>query len=159
MNYPQDIADAWKDHFQEHNVKYQFDEQNGVFLIGMQLSDCKFPTATVLIVLREQFYTVLTVLPLVCEEAKRKEMADLLNRINSIMAIGNFEMTMDQGQIRYRYAVDTAEFIPGDETMTHSIAFGISQIKMWADPITAILFGLTDAEKAFAMKAPQNSKQ
>ncbi len=148
MDYQQDVADAWREHFDSHNVKYQFDEEHGLLMFEMRVDKCKISTVKVIIALRESFFTVFTILPLQCEEDKRAELAQLLNRINYTVALGNFEMNADNGELRFRYSVDTKEYVPGDETMVRSIAYGLHKIREWSDPITAILFGLTTADKA-----------
>ena len=158
MDYQQDLADAWLDHFRTHGVKYSFDAEHGIIMFEMRLDKCKISTAKVIIILRESFFTVFTVLPLQCEEQHRSELAILLNRINYTIALGDFEMNADNGEIRFRYSVDTKEYIPGDEMMVRSIAFGLHKIQEWADPVTAILFGLTTADKAFALATGKQPK-
>jgi len=53
--------------------------------------------------------------------AKRLEVCNFMNRINYELAIGNFEMDMDDGEIRFRTYLDLANSEPSREQLVNLI--------------------------------------
>jgi hypothetical protein len=64
---------------------------------------------------KERLVLFVSVLPVTAAPARRPALAELLNRINYGLTIGNFEMDPADGEIRFRTAVelDDAALAPG----------------------------------------------
>jgi len=56
-------------------------------------------------------FAIYSISPLHAPEDKRLALSEYITRVNYNMAIGNFEMDMDDGEIRYKTSID----VTGDE--------------------------------------------
>ncbi|MBT3221838.1 MAG: hypothetical protein HN348_22400 [Proteobacteria bacterium] len=91
------------------------------------------------------FYSVLDV---TVESSRRDEMAHFLNRANHQMVMGNFELNMDMGELRFKTSIDVEGGDLGG-TMLHNLLYtnvltmdryisGINAVHQGADPLLAI---------------------
>lgn len=150
MAYSAELVKALGDFFKGAGIAAAFEEKNGsaVFSIRMKLR-CKLQTAQMIVLVREDNFTTLTTLPLAADENHRLAMAEFLTRINWGMRNGNFEMSMDTGEIRFKTYVHT-----GTQPMDISAArlatlLPFLMIDRFGDALLEVLFGFKTPREAF----------
>ena len=57
-------------------------------------------------------YVFYSVIPVTAPEGRRAAVSELLTRVNYGMLIGNFELDMDDGEIRYKTSIDMEGLVP-----------------------------------------------
>lgn len=83
--------------------------------------------------------------------SKRLEVCNFMNRVNYELAIGNFEMDMDDGEIRFRTYLDAANIEPSKEQLVNLIWNGAQTFDTYYPGITKILLEDYLAEEAVAI--------
>lgn len=106
----QSLLDIAKQFFEEDNWHYRDVPEMGIITMNFKGESGQW---SCYVQARDEnglcaFYSIS---PTPAPESKRKVMAEYLTRVNYNMAIGNFEMDMDDGEIRYKTSID----VTGDE--------------------------------------------
>ena len=103
MAYSQPIADMLRELFAVSGINAAFEEKPGcgIFTIRMKLR-CRLQTAQMLVLVREDNFSTLTTIPLAADENNRLAVAEYLTRVNFNMRNGNFELNMEDGEIRFK---------------------------------------------------------
>lgn len=83
--------------------------------------------------------------------AKRLEICNFMNRVNYELAIGNFEMDMDDGEIRFRTYLDLANSEPSREQLLNLIWNGAQTFDTYYPGIQKIVQDEYLAEEAVAI--------
>jgi len=89
--------------------------------------------------------------PLATPEDKRLEIAEYLIRANYGMRIGNFEMDMSDGEIRYKSSFDFEGFEPPNILFRNSIYPAVNMMDKYLPGIMAVLSGAKTPEEAIKM--------
>ena len=94
--------------------------------------------------------------PLNAPESKRTAMAELLARINWIITFGNFELDMEDGEIRFRTSVILGQNSVDEEIVDHIFLANFSAIDTFFPVITSVLFSNLAPENALEAFKSQN---
>lgn len=107
-----------------------------------------------------EIFVFYTIVPVRVPEAQRNTVAELLARINYGLNIGNFEMDMSDGEIRYKTSIDveggelTARMV---ETL---IAVNISTTDRYFPSFADVLYAGTEpAEAVLRIERPEPSRR
>ena len=84
-------------------------------------------------------------------EQKRAVAAELLNRINWRLVVGNFEMDVADGEIRYRTTLDARGGELTDEMVECTIRTNLTTIDRFYPAIMTLLWNDLSAEDALAL--------
>ena len=103
MAYSQQIAEGLRGLFEQLSIKARFEDKDsiGLFTIEMKLHG-KLNTARMLVLVRENNFSTLTTCPIRADENSRLAAAEFLTRANYNMRNGNFELSMEDGEIRFK---------------------------------------------------------
>jgi len=89
--------------------------------------------------------------PVTCPEERRLAMATFLTRANYGMIIGNFELDLADGEVRYKTSID----VEGDRLSTalirHVVYANVMMMDSYLPGILAIVVGDKSDEEAIAM--------
>jgi hypothetical protein len=83
-------------------------------------------------------------------EEKRGEIAEFITRANYGLQIGNFEMDMDDGQIRYKVSVDVEGSSMSNEMVRNMILVGVTMIDRYFPGLMSVSFAGISAKDAIA---------
>lgn len=96
----------------------------------------------------EQRFAFYAVCPEVCPPESRAPMAELLTRVNYGMMIGNFELDLDDGEIRYKGSLDV-EGVDLPLAMLRSLVFSCcTTLDLYRPAIQAVLEGRASPREA-----------
>lgn len=150
MAYSAELVKALGDFFKAAGISAAFEEKagNAVFSIRMKLR-CKLQTAQMIILVREDNFSTLTTLPLAADEDHRLAMAEFLTRVNWGMRNGNFEMSMDTGEIRFKTYVHTGAQPLDVSAARLATMLPFLMIDRFGDALLEVLFGFKTPREAF----------
>ena len=147
--YSQEIASAIHTFLVDDDWKFRFDEDNGVFHYTVSRSG-KIKLLHYMIPVHENGFTVSARYPLgpnPGDETVLISMVKFLTRINYILRNGNFEMDLEDGEIRYKvYCPCFTDEVP-KELIEEGIHCPAAMFKRFENGLLSILFdGKSDLE-------------
>ena len=148
--YSTRIADAISEFLGEVGLKFSFDDRHGQFGFSLRLKG-KVSKVTYAINVGENEYTVYAVSSVYPNQNNRKMMYNLMEflcRANYGMAGGNFELNMDNGEIRMKYFVDCDGTAPTIELVKRSICSPGLMFERYGDGIADIILDNATAKEA-----------
>ncbi|MDP4160314.1 MAG: YbjN domain-containing protein [Bacillota bacterium] len=86
----------------------------------------------------------------------RLEVCDFMSRVNYELANGNFEMDMDNGEIRYRTFLDLADAEPSKDQILNIVWNGVLGFDTYYPGLMKLVYGDCSAEDAAAYCSEEN---
>jgi len=105
----------------------------------------------------EQF-VFYSVVPVPVPAGKRQAMAELLTRINSGLVLGSFEMDFDDGEVRFKTAIDVedAELTPA---LLRGVVYGnVFPMDVYLPAILSLVYSETTPVQALALVSEAESE-
>ena len=149
-SYSYTIAQAIRRHLDDHDFKYSFDEDRGVFTLLMGVGG-RAKTLIYHLIVHEHGFTSSARYPLGPSSSDQDCMANMarfLTRANYALRNGNFELDLDDGEINYKSYCNCRGLIaPSDEMVEESIQCPAAMFDKFEAGLLGILFqGLSDKE-------------
>ena len=88
--------------------------------------------------------------------SKRLKVCDFMSRVNYELANGNFEMDMDNGEIRYRTYLDLADAEPSKDQVLNTVWNGVLGFDTYFPGLMKLLYENYSAEEAAAFCTDQD---
>ena len=150
MAYSQPIADMLRELFAVSGINAAFEEKPGcgIFTIRMKLR-CRLQTAQMLVLVREDNFSTLTTIPLAADENNRLAVAEYLTRVNFNMRNGNFELNMEDGEIRFKTYVHVGASQPDLGAARLAVMLPFLMLDRFGDGLLEVLFGFKSPREAF----------
>ena len=156
MAYSKELVSQLGDFLKSAGITAAFEEKDGIALFSIRMKvRCKLQTAQMIILVREDNFATLTTLPLAADENHRLAMAEFLTRINWGMRNGNFEMSMDTGEIRYKTYVHTGAQPLDMAAARLATLLPFLMIDRFGDALLEVLFGFKSPREAFESLPPR----
>ena len=150
VSYSVNISDAINSYLTNNDWIYSFDENHGVFRFGMKLKGL-IRTLQFYIHVREDEYLVHAISPISAnedDEAMMGRMAEFICRANYGLFSGNFELDMNDGEIRYKVYVDCEGITPSEEVIRNSIHIPAGMFEKYNPGILDVIFCNASAKDA-----------
>ncbi len=80
-------------------------------------------------------------LPTKAPEGRRKEVADFVTRANYGMNIGNFEMDMEDGEIRFKVSVDVESGVLSNVMVRNVMMAGFGTVDRYFPGLMSVIYG------------------
>lgn len=149
--YSKEIANAINNFLVNDDWNFSFDEEKGIFRFGVSL-DSKIKKINYSVKVNAHGFTVYVISPIGVEEHDRDmmlNMAEFICRANYVLRSGNFELDMEDGEIRYKIYTDCdGGIIPTYEMVKNSIHCPAIMFDQYAPGIIDIIFGNVSAMDA-----------
>ena len=155
MAYSSAIADTLRELFSASGILAAFEDKSGVgiFTIRMKLR-CRLQSAQMMAIVREDSFSTITTLPLTADTDHRLAMAEYLTRANWGMRNGNFELNMNDGEIRYKTYVHVGQEKPDMAACRLATMLPFLMIDRFGDGLIDVLFGFKTPREAFESITP-----
>lgn len=140
--YSGDIARAIDAFLKDDDWHYSFEEREGLFKFGLGVKG-RLKKLRYLISVGTNHYVVYATAPIGADEDDPKmmrEMSDFICRANYGLKNGNFELDMDDGEIRYKTYVDCRDAVPGAGVIKGSIYCPAAMFDRYSPGIIDIIF-------------------
>lgn len=155
------IADAISDYFRQEGWRYSYDSSRHIFDFGMQL-DGVIKRITFYVDVRETCYLVYAVSPLGGDPANpegMKQIADFICRANYGILNGNFELDMNDGEIRYKCLVDCWPGVPPVDVISRSIGLPLYMFEHYNEGIAGVVLGTLSPKQAIALCEAEQTEE
>ena len=146
MVYLQTAADF----LHAEGVGFEIDEDGGTIRFSFS-GDTDTWMVFVYILEESDRVAVLSIIPSLAGEAVRAEVGRLLHRINFGLVVGNFEIEIDGGEIRFRTSMDLDD-VGLTTNIIRNLVFGnIAVVNDYLPAINRVLHGGMTADEAIQM--------
>ena len=140
----QDLIDRVRDYMDKDDWKYEYVEDRNLIRAGVNLK-CKLQSVKMYITFNDNGYTVISVPPMKADEASRTNVMEYITRANYGLRNGNFEMDVNDGEIRYKCYVNVKGMNDvSDDIIDDSIKLPALMIDRYGDGMAALMFGFSD---------------
>ena len=145
MNREQ-MVDAVRDWLDGDDWHYEYMAEKQLIKMGISLKS-KIKSGTIFIDFKEDCYLVYLYAPISGDKDNLDELIKYLTMANYGLFNGNFELDVNDGEIRYKTYVncDELETLP-DQIIKDSIYVGCVMMDRYGDGIAALALGFSDAE-------------
>jgi hypothetical protein len=139
------IYEALKDYFQAGGLDVEehadqnwvatdgFGQHGSWLLVGQAYED------------RDQA-AVYSVLPERVPEERRAAVTELVSRINYGLILGNFEIDLSDGEVRFKVSADFGGAEPGEAQLKPLVATSLAQFDRWLPSLRDVIGGADPAE-------------
>lgn len=139
-----DMIDRVRDYMDKDDWKYEYVDDRHLIRAGVNLK-CKLQSVRMFISFNENGYTVVAVPPMKADEASRPNVMEYITRANYGLRNGNFEMDVEDGEIRYKVYVNAKGMNDiSDDIIDDSIKLPALMIDRYGDGMAALMFGFSD---------------
>ena len=148
--YSEDIADEIKGFLIDDDWNFDFDDEKGIFKFGVNING-KMKHVNFFVPVRDDSYTVYAISPISADDddpLSMAEVAKFMCRANYGLRNGNFELDMEDGEIRYKVFVDCEGILPSRDVVRNSIIVPAMMFERYSPGILDVIFKGTGAEEA-----------
>lgn len=150
IRYSKEIADAVRNFLEEDGWNFHFNEKNGIFQFDLSIGG-KIKRISYLIRVREDDYLVYALSPVGADADSHEElirMTEFICHVNYGLCNGNFELNMNNGEIRYKTYVNCGDMIPEETVVRESIYCCAIMFDQYASGIMRVIFENASAREA-----------
>ena len=143
-NYSRTIVNRIEMFLDENKWKYSFDEEAGVFRLGIHISEgCMLDSVSVFLAVKETSICTYALFPINADYQDAEMMARLsefICRSNWNLKQGCLEVDYEDGELRYRCFIDCECTIPSDEVIANSILCSTAMLENFSYGLIDIIF-------------------
>ena len=150
--YSEEIVEAIRDFLAEDDWNFEFDEERGIFRFNLSI-DSKLKRLRYYITVKNDSYTAYATSMIDADSDDKnvmKEMAEFICRANYGLRSGNFELDMNDGEIRYKVFVDCNGITPSEEIVKRSIIIPSVMFERYSPGLLDVMFKGSTAEEAIS---------
>lgn len=148
-SYNTDIANEISSFLEEDDWTFKFEEDRGIFRFGLGL-ETKMKKIDYIVDVKDNDYLVYAISPLSADEndpQQMKEITEFICRANFNLTNGNFELDLDDGEIRYKCYQNCKDGAPSHSVIRDTIYFPAHIYTVYSPGIIKVLFnGMPGAE-------------
>ena len=150
------IVDAVRDWLDGDDWNYDYDAENQLIKAGIKLKS-KIRSGRIIIDIKDSSYVVYLCAPINGDKDNLGELIRYLTMANFGLYNGNFELDVNDGEIRYKTYVncDGLESL-SSEVIQDSVYMGCSMMDRYGDGIAALALGFSDADTEIKKAEPDN---
>ncbi len=140
--YSHEIAQKIINNFDEHELKYHFDEDKGRFILATGL-DGAISSLSYLFIIKENKFIVLGKIPVkvdTTDETKVKRINEFFCRINNSLIRTHFDFDRNDGEIQSVFEVPCDDMELTDEMIANSLFYPALMVKRFSQGIMDILY-------------------
>ncbi len=139
------MIDRVREHLESNGIRFNFEEERQIFRFGITTHN-KIRSLNMVIHFTSQEMVVLAVCPLAADVASADEVMRYLTMANYGLRNGNFEMDLNDGEVRYKSYVNTEGYdeLP-DCQIRKAVVIPVAMFDRFGDGLAALLMGFSDA--------------
>lgn len=150
------IVDTLRDYLDDEGFHYDFDAERNVIKLGFNLK-CRLKEVKMYIKVKEDFYLVQAEALINGDPENLGELLKYLAMANFGLIVGNFEIDVEDGEIRYKTYVpcEDLETLP-KPIIEESIFCPCRMFDRYGNGIAALAMGFSDAETEYKKAYPES---
>ncbi len=144
------IRERIADLLDQKGWRYTYDDDKEIFRLGFNI-DSKLKETNLIVIPRNTNFSVYATININADSNCRMAVAEYLTRANYGLKVGNFELDMNDGEIRYKVTVDCGddcECLPSLSVMENCVFFAVKMVKQYGDDLLAVMYGFKTPEQA-----------
>ena len=152
-DYSQELVKEIQSVLEDQGWKFSFDEENGMFKFGTKL-ESKIRSISYYISVRSDAYVVYAVSPISADaddENMMVNMAMFICSANYGLKAGNFELDLNDGEIRFKVFVNCTGTVPSHDIIKSSVIVPAISFDTYGDGIVNVIYnnasGKAEAER------------
>ena len=152
MSYSERIVNPVKEYLEWQEWKYIFDQERGTIQFGVGIRG-RMNGIRYLIQLNEHDYNVYAVCPISVDEKNKEELRQMMEfvcRANYGLRDGNFELDLNDGEIRFKTYVNANGVDLTQEIVEKSIQIPAAMFERYGPGILQVVFSGASAKDAVA---------
>lgn len=134
------VIEKIKSFLEKNEWKYQFDEEDNLFVFGLNMENV-LGTLKIYLPIKRDNYTVYIILNSKVEEKYYNLAGEFLHRANYGLKNGNFEMDFRDGEVRYKAFVNLKNIDISEEIVEESILVGAAMINRYGKGLLKVMLG------------------
>ena len=141
-----DIASTVRAFLDENNYHYRYEQEGDFFTLNFNLK-CKLKSVRIIFRCRKNDVLCYGISPISGDKDNPEEMLKYLAMANYGLNVGNFEMDLRDGEIRYKVNILCHDLpsLPFDH-LDSGLSFTINEMNRYGDGIAALAMGFSDAK-------------
>jgi hypothetical protein len=136
------------DHLEKNELKHSVDWEIGIVRTGFGMKNAKFD-CVIEVHDQDNLVQITGLIPIQVPNHKRRDVCELLTLVNWRLALGKFQMDMDDGELRFQGSAPYAEGKLADEVVRQLIARCVIPVDDFFPAIAAVTFGGKSPKAAF----------
>ena len=142
-----ELIDQVRDYLDENDWNYEYMDMKNAILTGVNLK-CKLQSTRMYFVFNDNGFTLYANISMKADEATRVMAMEFITRANYGTRIGNFELDMNDGEIRYKVYLSTRdEDRLSKEQIEEAIYVAVSMLNRYGDGLVKVLMGFANSAK------------
>ena len=139
--YSRQLANVVENFFINDDWRYKFDQEKGVFTVGVNLK-CKLKECKIYVEIGEEFIRAVATINVSADEENLAAVAEYITRANYGLNHGNFELDFRDGEVRYKLSVNCkGGAVPTAEVVKDTVIIPALMLDRYGDGLLAVLFG------------------
>ena len=142
-----ELIDQVRDYLDKNDWKYEYMDMKGVIITGVNLQ-CKLQSTRLYFVFNDNGMTLYSNISMKADEATRAMALEFITRANYGTRNGNFEIDVDDGEIRYKvYISSRGSDTINEDLLEESIYIAVSMLNRYGDGLLKVLMGYANSAK------------
>ncbi|MBR5288141.1 MAG: YbjN domain-containing protein [Clostridia bacterium] len=146
----QELLDIAAEALDAKNFHYNRNEEKEYIDFKITLSTCKKMGSVRVIIIPNNNNAIATyaVCPQNADESERAAVMEYITRANYGLRVGNFEMDLRDGEVRYKTYLQMQSDVPPLKTVDRYIALSYLMLEKYGNGLLSVMFGVTSPEEA-----------
>ncbi|MDR2753663.1 MAG: YbjN domain-containing protein [Oscillospiraceae bacterium] len=149
VEYSEKLARQVESYLKSQEWKYDFDTEDGVFRFGMNLEN-KMHSCKMNIVVGSAIITSYAVSHIGADADSMAQAANYLTRANYGLKLGNFELDVRDGEVRYKSALFCGDDVPALKVVERVVDVSFQMMQAYGDGLLSVIFSGADPAQEIA---------
>ena len=134
-----------------NDLPIDFDSENDYFAVDFDLKDKRLDACTIYVCAYEDGVAIEAAYEQTAEKETWTQIILFLNRVTSLMRLGNFYLDEYDGAVVFRVFLFTDVLPPTQYSLEYNIGFALYMLDRYGKPLAALFYDGATAEEAWAM--------
>ena len=153
--YSEKMAEIVKGVLDEREWRHGFDAERGIFRFSMGVKS-KIKKVDMVVFVGLGDLVAFGHLPLGADEGVLGRVGEYITRANYGLTLGNFEMDLRDGEVRYRASLCFGEILPSPDAVLRTLTIPLAMWQKYGDGLLAVMFSdASPAEEIQKAEAPE----
>ena len=142
-----DMIDCVRDYLDNDNWNYEYRDDRNMLVMGVTIKS-KLQSVKLYMIFNENGYTSTAMCSMKADESCRNAVMEYITRANYGLRIGNFELDLNDGEIRYKTYLQMQGDIPPAKTVDRYLSLRYLMLEKYGNGLLSVMFGVSTPEEA-----------
>ncbi|MDD6805970.1 MAG: YbjN domain-containing protein [Clostridiales bacterium] len=142
-----ELIDCVRDYLDSNDWNYDYNDMKGTIVSGVNLKS-KLSSTKLFFVFNDNGVTIYSNVSMKADEQTRAMALEFITRANYGIRVGNFEMDMSDGEIRYKVYINARGLDSiSDEQIEEGIFIAANMLDRYGDGLLKVILGYANSAK------------